>query len=295
MKNMAEEKIVVFGGAGFLGAYLVDLLIKTGYKVFAADIKRTKYISESVYTKCDILNRNEVRNIVCDATVVFNFAGFANLDRAIENPYETINLNVLGNLNILDAIREFKVKRYIYASSAYAMNTKASFYGLSKLTSEKIIEEYSRVYDIGFTIIRFGSVYSARNYENNYIFNLVKGVIRNHYINHQGDGEEIREYIHAEDAAKLSLEIMENLEYIGQHIILTGFERIKRKELFLMIQEILGEDIQVRFDIDKKSNHYQQTPYQFQPERSKKLIANPFIDLGQGILKCIQNIVDNDE
>jgi UDP-glucose 4-epimerase len=288
--NKKTGKIIVFGGSGFLGSYIVDQLVEAGYDAFAADLKVSNKIPTHRFIKCDILNETLVNEIISDAEVVFNFAGYANLENAIKNPYETISLNVMGNINILEAVRNNNVNRYIFASSAYAMNNKASFYGISKLASEKIIEEYQKQYDLNYTIIRFGSIYSEEESDNNYLYKVVKEAVQSNEINHPGDGEEIREYIHAEDAARLAINIMEDEDYERQHIILTGSERFKRFEIFQMIKEILGKEITIRLNKDGYDNHYNFTPYQYQPSISKKLIANPYIDLGQGILRCIQNV-----
>ena len=110
------------------------------------------------------------------------------------------------------------------------------------------------------------------------------------HIKHDGDGEEIREYIHAADAAKLSVDIIESSDYINQHIILTGFERMKRIDLFNMIKEIIQSDLKIELSENGYKNHYELTPYTFHPTVSKKLIANPFIDMGQGILECIKEV-----
>jgi UDP-glucose 4-epimerase len=283
-------KIIVFGGAGFLGSYVVNQLIEAGYDAYAADIKESINIPPSRFIKCDILDGSLVNNVVSDAEIVFNFAGYANLENAIKNPFETISLNVMGNINILEGVRNTNISRYLFASSAYAMNNKASFYGISKLASEKIIEEYHKQYSLNYTIIRFGSIYSEQESDNNYLFKVVKDAVESREIIHPGNGEEIREYIHAEDAARLAINILEDKEYEGQHIILTGSERFKRLEIFQMIKEILGEDLSIKLNQGGYDNHYNYTPYQYQPSISKKLIANPYIDLGQGILRCIQNV-----
>src|SRR5690606_11041901 len=107
------------------------------------------------------------------------------------NPVDSITLNVIGNLNVLEAARKAKIGRYLYASSAYAMSHKGSFYGIGKLCSEKIIEEYQSRYGLDFTIIRYGSVYSERPFYNNYIYNLVKRAVLEKRIVHPGDGEEV--------------------------------------------------------------------------------------------------------
>ncbi len=288
-----SKKIVVFGGTGFIGSYLMDELLNHGYDAIAADINPSEYVDNEYYVQCDILDVQEIDILVKDAYMVYNFAGFANLDDAIANPYKAMELNVMGNLNILEACKRHHVKRFIYASSAYAMSDKGSFYGISKLTSEKLVEEYYKKFGLEFTIVRYGSVYAERDYHNNYIYNLLKEAVDTGEIIHNGDGEEIREYIHAADVAKLALDIIEDDNYINEHIILTGVERMQRKELFEMIKEILGGKIEVNLNNNGYYNHYKTTPYSFTPIRSKKLVANPYIDMGQGLIECLKDIEAN--
>jgi UDP-glucose 4-epimerase len=285
-----RKNVVVFGGTGFIGTYVVEELLNNGYEVIAADIQSSKYVDNKYFRKCDILNKEQVKDIVKDANMVYNFAGYANLDDAIADPYRALELNVMGNLNVLEACKIYHIKRFVYASSAYAMSDKGSFYGISKLTSEKLIEEYYKKFGLEFTIVRYGSVYGERDYHNNYIYNLLKKALETGEINHSGDGEEIREYVHAVDVAKLAVKIIESKEFINEHIILTGVERLKRKELFEMINEILGNKLTIKLNADGYHNHYKLTPYSFQPTRSKKLVANPFIDMGQGLIECLKDI-----
>lgn len=285
-----RKKIVVFGGCGFIGSYVVEDLINRGYEVISADLNPSKYVDDKYFVKCDILDKDAVNYLVRGASTVYNFAGFANLDDAIANPIEALELNVMGNLNILEACKNNHVKRFIYASSAYAMSDKGSFYGISKLTSEKLTEEYYKKFGLEFTIVRYGSVYGERDYHNNYIYNLLKKSVETSEINHSGDGEEIREYIHAADVAKMAGDIIESDEFINEHIILTGVERMQRKELFEMVNEILGGKLKINLNDDGYHNHYKTTPYSFHPTRCKKLVANPYIDMGQGLLECLKDI-----
>lgn len=286
-----NKKVVVFGGGGFIGGYVVNELQKRNYNVIIADLQEPKYLQSFQFEKCDILDDKKVNEIIKkDVDYVYNFAGFANLEDANNNPYLTFQLNVLGNLNILQACTKSKVQRFIYASSAYAMSAKGSFYGISKLTSEKIIEEYNLKFNLNYSIIRYGSLYSEQNHHNNYIYKLIKEAITTHSINHKGNGEEFREYIHAADAACLSVDILESDKFVNQHLILTGLEKMKRFELFKMIAEIMHTEIQIELNNNPDHDHYEITPYSFHPTSSKKLIANPYIDMGQGLLECIKNI-----
>ncbi|CAM1348100.1 NAD-dependent epimerase/dehydratase family protein [Tenacibaculum insulae] len=297
---MNKKEVLVFGGFGFLGVYLVEELLKRNYKITVADIikpeKYKKYLEYVDYIECDISSPLEIESVFKKKyDIVYNLAGFANLDKAVKDPIKTIELNVLGNLLILEQCVKNKISKFIYASSAYAMSNKGSFYGISKLASEKIIEEYNKKYDLNFVILRYGSVYSERNYDNNYIYNLVKEAVINKKITHHGDGLEIREYIHAADAAKLSVDVIEKEEFNNMHVILTGVERMKRIEMFSMINEILNNQIEIECENSGYNNHYKFTPYSFQPSVSKKIIANPHIDMGQGLLECIRAVHENEK
>lgn len=292
------KRILVFGGFGFLGYYLLKELLSRGYNVVVADIKDIYEFKDLVeYIKCDISDQKQVEAVFENQNydVVYNLAGFANLDSAIKSPLKTMQLNVIGNLYVLEACIAAKVKKFVYASSAYAMSNKGSFYGISKLASEKIVEEYHDKYDLDFTILRYGSVYSEKEFDNNYIYNLVRKAVLDGIIDHKGDGDEIREYIHAGDASKLSVDVIESDKFNNVHVILTGTERMKRSELFNMINEILNNKVQINYNFNQLDNHYKFTPYSFEPSISRKLTANPHIDMGQGLLECVRSVYKNEK
>lgn len=284
------KKVLVFGGSGFIGQYLIAELSKRGYQVTNADLKQAPDLESIRHVDCDIRNREVVHSLVSEGfDVVYNLAGFANLDKAVQQPVETMELNVIGNMTVMEACLAHRPKRYVYASSAYAMSNKGSFYGISKLASEKIVEEYQRRYDLPFTILRYGSVYSELPFDNNYVYWLVDEAVRSGFIRHKGDGMETREYIHASDAAKLSVDVIESEEYANMHVILTGNERLRRVDLFDMIKEMLNGAVEVELmEQSGHAHHYKFTPYSFDPSVSRKLVSNPHIDMGQGILECIR-------
>lgn len=283
------KKVVVFGGTGFLGGYLVQELEKRGHWVLPCDINNPHNHSQFIY--CDIMDKEKVDSIIStEIDVVFNLAGFANLDTAIHYPVRTMELNVIGNMHILEACKSKGIKRFVYASSAYAMSNKGSFYGISKLSSEKLVEEYGKRYGLRYTILRYGSVYSELDFDNNYIYQLVKKAVQEKEINHKGDGEELREYVHAHDAAKLSVDVIESEKYENEHVILTGMEKMKRLDLFKMINEMLNDEVTINLENSEYKGHYRMTPYSFEPTRSRKLVANPHIDMGQGLLDCIKAV-----
>jgi len=286
------KKVVVFGGSGFLGSYVADELTRRGYNVTIADLYESKYLQKNQeFLKVNISNSDNIQEVIHDAHIVYNFVAIANLDDAIHDPLNTMNINVIGNLKILEACRKSSnIERFVYASSAYALSNEGSFYGISKQTSEKLTEEYYKRYGLKYTVIRYGSLYGERASHNNYIYNLLKEGIQKGKLEYKGDGNDLREYVHAADVAKLSVNILEDTQYENEHIILTGIEKLRRIDLLTMINEILNNKLVVEQVASDNMGHYKITPYSFHPTVAKKLVANPYIDLGQGLVECIQEI-----
>ena len=121
---------------------------------------------------------------------------------------------------------------------AYAMSNKGAFYGISKLTSEKVVEEYAKRNTMSYVVLRYGSIYGPVTC---IFYQVIKEVIQSEKIIHHGDGEEIREYVHVHDVSTLSVEVIEDRSLWSSCLMLTGSERLKRKDLFNMIKEILDK------------------------------------------------------
>lgn len=289
------KKALVIGGSGFIGSYVCQELNLRGYNVIIADIQKNENLTKFQFIQCDITSKKDIKFLFKNQfEFVFHLAGFSSLKDAVKDPVKTIELNILSTTLILEQCVSSKVKHFVYASSAYASSLKGSFYGISKLASEKIIEEFNSKYNLNYTILRYGSVYSEISFYNNYLFNLVEKAIQDKKIVHNSDGEEKREYIHCSDVSKLTVDVIEKKDFKNQCFILTGIEQLKRKDIFEMIKEISGEQIDIQLQNESNSNNnYRLTPYSFNPSRAKKLISNPQIDLGQGILEIIKSVNEN--
>jgi UDP-glucose 4-epimerase len=284
-------KVLVFGGAGFLGSYVVDELVNRGYEVAVFDLLDSLYANGDARTIVgSILDEDSVRAAVAGQDAVYNFAGLADLNDSIDKPVETVQLNVMGNLNILEACRHEKVNRFIYASSLYVFSHKGAFYGASKKSSELIVEQYGQQYDLGYTVIRYGSVYGERGDANNRIYRILRQALTEGKITFPGDGSEEREYIHGRDAAKLSTDVLESDKYLKQNVILTGIERFKYTDLLSFIKEMMNDEIDIEMLGRDYKGHYVLTPYSFTPSIGVKLVNNPSIDFGQGLLECINQV-----
>lgn len=282
-----NKKVVVFGGSGFLGSHVADTLSDKGFDVTIFDRANSKFLRpDQKMIIGDILNQSDVNNAIKGCTYVYHFAGIADIKEAQDNPIETVKYNILGTTYILDSCVKNRIKRFIYASTIYVYSEHGSFYRSSKQATELIIENFNKTYKLNYTILRYGSLYGKRANEFNFINNIIKQAFKERKITRKGDGEEIREYINVLDAARASVEIL-NEEFCNSYIMITGNQTMKVKELLLMIKEIFNNDIQIEFLDEKIDEHYEITPYSFKPRVAKKYLLNYYHDLGQGVLDLI--------
>lgn len=288
----AKGIVTVFGGAGFLGSHVADALTDAGYRVRIFDLNSSRHLKpgqEEIVG--DILDAAQVHKAVEGCDYVYNFAGIADIGEAHDKPLETAKLNIIGAVHTLEAARQAKVKRYIFASSVYVYSDKGSFYRASKQSAERFIETYQECYGLPYTILRYGSLYGRRADKRNGIYRLLHDAITKKKIVYPGSGEELREYIHVEDAAASSVAILAG-EYANQHIVLTGNEKMRVKDLLMMISEILG-GVEMQFSNEVLEGHYAITPYAFNPKVGRKLVNTYHTDMGQGLIDCLGEIHHN--
>ena len=122
-------KFIVFGGSGFLGSHVADALSEKGHEVTIYDLKQSRYLKSAQRMVIgDIRDRKLVQETLRGADALYNFAGIADIDTARNKPVETVEQNVLGNAVLLEAARQEKIKRFIYASTIYVFSNSGSFY-----------------------------------------------------------------------------------------------------------------------------------------------------------------------
>ena len=282
--------ITVFGGAGFLGSHVCDKLSDAGHCVRIFDVRPSVWLRpDQTMTIGDILDEAAVDAAVSGADVVYNFAGIADIGEAGGRPLDTARYNILGNIVALEAARKSGVKRFVFASSLYVYSKAGGFYRCSKQASELYIENYRQVYGLEYTILRYGSLYGPRADKRNAIYRFVREALETGVIQYYGLPTALREYIHVEDAALCSVEILKP-EYANSNIVLAGNQPMRVEELLKMIAEMLDRDIRFDFQGDGKSGHYEITPYSFNPHIGKKMAPPLATDLGQGILRVIEDI-----
>ena len=193
---------------------------------------------------------------------VYNFAGIADLDYGIHQPIKSVEQNILATVNMLNFCNKHKVKRYIYASTIYVYSEKGGFYRCSKQAAENYIEEYFKKFKLNYTILRYGSLYGPGAGTNNGLSKIISNSLKQKKIIYEGGPNTIREYIHVNDAARSSVDVIDK-RFANKSIILKGEHPIHMKDLLKTISEILGYK---KIVFKKIKDEIEQTPYSYIPK-----------------------------
>lgn len=224
-------KIIITGGAGFIGSHLTNRLIKDGHRVVVIDnlaAGQKKNLDPQATFYCLNVNSPKINNLFKreKPEVVFHLAAQINLRRSIENPIYDAKNNILGSLNILEAARKNGVKKIIFPSTAgiYNQNPKIptlenypilaiSPYTLAKLTIEKYLEVYRLNFGLNYTILRFSNVYGPRqnpHVEAGVISIFIEKLLKSQPPTIYGQGEQTRDYLYVDDAVEAFVLAMKN-------------------------------------------------------------------------------------
>lgn len=220
------EKVIVTGGAGFIGSNLTDALVEKGYEVHVIDNlcagKRENVNERATLHEKDVRNYEEIRPIFEGVKYVFHLAALPRVQFSIEHPIEANETNVGGVVNVLTAAKEAGVKRVIYSasSSAYGDADKLpttedlpanpkSPYGLQKYIGELYCRLYSAVYGLGTVSLRYFNVYGPR-LDPSGAYALVMGVFlrqaqAGEVLTVTGDGLQTRDFTHVRDVVRANI------------------------------------------------------------------------------------------
>jgi UDP-glucose 4-epimerase len=282
---------LVIGGSGFLGSFVCDQLTNEGHNVRIFDRNISPWLkADQEMIVGDLIDDSDLENAISGCETIYNFAAISDLDEALHKPIESVMINVLGNVKILEACVKFKVRRYIFASTVYVSSREGGFYRCSKKSAEHYVEEYFRTYGLEYTILRYGSLYGPRSDSRNSIWRIVKKALESGEVFYEGSSEAIREYIHVEDAAKASITALGE-DFRNQNVVLTGHEPMKVVDFLKMLAEIMGlSEEAVNFKEAEHIGHYVRTPYAYQEDIGRKYMSPLHVDLGQGLLNLIKEI-----
>jgi UDP-glucose 4-epimerase len=228
MKTVKTEntKVIVTGGAGFIGSHLTDALIEHGYGVHVIDNlsggKKENINAGAIFHEVDICDYDVIEPIIDGATYVFHLAALPRVQYSIDCPAETNEVNVGGTVNVLKAAENGGVKRLIYSasSSCYgdtntmptpetaSVNPKSP-YGLQKYFSEQYVIMWYALYGLSTISLRYFNVFGSRQDPNGAYAQVVSKFIQQKKegkaLTITGDGNQTRDFVHVSDVARLNI------------------------------------------------------------------------------------------
>lgn len=221
-----KTKIVVTGGAGFIGSHLTKYLVRQGYRVHVIDNlatgSRNKIDPKAKFHKLDIENLKSIKPVFSGAKFVFHLAALPRVQLSIEDPIKTHKTNINGTLNVLMAARDAKVERVIYSasSSAYGdqkilplkenqISKPLSPYGLQKYVGEHYCRIFSSVYGLETVCLRYFNVYGPGMSEKGSYLPVFVIFLKQRQQNLPmtiiGDGKQTRSFTHVEDVVRANM------------------------------------------------------------------------------------------
>lgn len=215
-------KVLVTGGEGFLGSYVVDLLLQNNYEVCIVSLSQKKRIvrRKVKYYSLDIRDRyiNNIFELEKPDYVIHN-AAHVGIEKSIENPILDAETNIIGTLNILEASRTFNIKKIIYpvTSAIYGIPQYTpideihpinieSPYGVSNYAAENYIKVYNKLYQLNYVALRYANIYGT---ENGVIGKFCSLMSDGYSPCINGNGENERDYVYIKDAARAMLMALE--------------------------------------------------------------------------------------
>ncbi|ADN49856.1 SDR family NAD(P)-dependent oxidoreductase [Vulcanisaeta distributa] len=219
--------VLVTGGAGFIGSHLVDRLIKDGYRVRVVDnfstgrLENLKHLEDNPNLEVmrgDLKNEQDAREAVKGADAVFHFAANPEVRVSSISPRVHFEENVVATFNLLEAMREYKVKEMVFASSSSVYGEPeeipvdenapvrpVSVYGASKAACENLIHAYSKLYGIRAVILRYANIIGPR-LRHGVIYDLLMKLKKNlDELEVLGDGTQVRSYLYVDDAVEATI------------------------------------------------------------------------------------------
>ena len=277
--------ILVTGGSGFIGSHIVDKLIQYNHTVKVLDLKKP-HRKDLDFVEGSIMDKNTIRLAMKDIEVVYHLAAVSNIDLVKENPLQTVEYNVMGTAYLLDEAREQDIKRFIFASSAMVHELKGHLYTFSKHASEQLCNNYEILYNLPFTIFRFGTVYGPRNRGADVISIFIENALNKHDLHINGTGEKKRNFIYVEDLAEGAIAGLTE-EAKNQILTIAGLVSTSIMDLAMLIREVFDDKINIQVDNQMDREDDYEGIISGIDETITLLNWKPKINLFDGLLKTI--------
>lgn len=296
-------KVLVTGGAGFIGSHVTKLLIDSGHEVVVLD-NLSKGRRELVHPKAklivgDIKDPKKTSESLKGVDAVIHMAGLIIVPESVKKPDLYVKTNVLGTVSLLNSMKEENVKKIIFSSSACVYGEPKNLpitekeplhpdnpYGASKASIEAFLQSYHAVFGFDVTILRYFNPYGPgelHDPETHAIPNFIKAVLAKKPIPLYWKGEQVRDFIYIEDLARAHTDV---LGLKGFNIFNVGSDSgVKVAGVIDKIFEIVGYKVQIS-DLGKREGDVQAN-YASSAKLKKAVGWQAKVGLAEGLTKTI--------
>lgn len=265
---MEKSKILVTGGAGFIGSHIVDLLIDAGHEVIVVDNlssgNEDNLNKHARLFKLDIQDTG-LERIFMEERPEYLIHQAAQIDvrRSVADPVYDASVNILGTINLLQNCIAYNLKKVVFASSGGAIYGEQKFfpaseshplqpispYGIAKLTVENYLFYYLTVHGLDYVALRYANVYGPRQDpfgEAGVVAVFTKKMLNGEQAVINGDGEQTRDFVYVEDVARANILALTNNTYDKAFNIGTGIET-SVNNLFDILKNIISPSIKKQY------------------------------------------------
>ncbi len=308
MKNL---KVVITGGAGFIGGHIAEEWKNRGAEVYIVDNLRSGNLKnienlDVKFHKISITDKNSIFEILKDADYVHHLAAMISVPESIEKPFECVEININGLLNVLEAAKEYKIKKVVHSSSAavYGDNPESpkltsmapqpkSPYGITKLDGEYYLNMYRENFGIGTVSLRYFNVFGPRqNPKSQYAAAIpifVSKALKNEDIIIYGDGEQTRDFVFVKDVVAANILAATNENAFGVYNV-AGGNAISINDLVNLVISETGSKSKIIYEKERPGDIKHSLA---SIESTKKdLNFNPKYDLIKGLKETIKYFVE---
>lgn len=300
------NKVLITGGAGFIGVALSRCLLRRGFKVRALDLVEPP-IEGIEKIKGSILNREDIKKAIGGCDYVVHLAAMLGVRRTEIKKLETLNINIHGTINVLDACIKERVKKIIFASSSevYGRQEKmpiredsqlnpSSIYAFTKVVGEQYVQAYYNNHGLQYCILRLFNIYGQGQVAEFVLPRFIKAVMEDKQPVIYGTGQQIRAFCEVEDVVKgISAALLSEKSASEVFNIGNDKEPIKVKNLAHRVISLCGKNIKPKFiSLAESDRSPEREITERVPDISKarkNLGFEPKITLEEGILNIIKN------
>lgn len=257
------SKVVVTGGSGFIGSHVVDTLADSGHEVTVLDHRVKPRRDDVAFEDVDLLDLSSVLAATKGAEHIFHLAAVSNVNYAHKYPVYSTALNVMGTTNVLESARIHGGQRVYLASTVWVyngapealpadesvpfhLNGAGHIYTSTKMACEMLCHNYQTLYDVPFTVLRYGIPYGPRMREELLIPIFLKKALNREPLAVSGRGDQYRKFVYVRDLADAHVLAMSD-QALSQTYNLEGPRKITVLQVAESIKKIVGDHVEIEF------------------------------------------------